>query len=226
MLTARYMQMGHSIRVVFFPLLAVLLLSGCRSTKFVGEGQTFGANQVKIDSRYYFRDLGDKQISAAKANGIDPIDNRDEAKRKVRQLRHVEETEYYKLDPMPHSIPYLTKEAHKLLKTIGKRFQKQLKRQGCRQHRIIATSMLRTRDDVTRLRKVNGNAAKNSAHMYGTTFDLSYTRFNRIDTEGEPVGNTVMANLLGEVIYQLRDEGRCWVIFERNQHCFHITSRR
>ena len=84
--------------------------------------------------------------------------------------------------------------------------------------------MLRTRADVNSLRKVNGNASKNSAHMYATTFDLSYTRFNRISTDGDPVNNDQMANYLGEVLLKLREDGKCRVIFERNQHCFHIMS--
>jgi len=33
-----------------------------------------------------------------------------------------------------------------------------------------------------------------------------------------------MANFLGEVLLGLRKDGRCGVIFERNQHCFHIMS--
>jgi hypothetical protein len=121
-------------------------------------------------------------------------------------------------------MPYLADGATKLLKTIGKKFQKKLKKNGYRAHRVIATSMLRTRADVASLRKVNGNAAKNSAHMYATTFDLSYTRFNRISTNGNPVNNDQMANFLGEVLLGLRKDGRCGVIFERNQHCFHIMS--
>jgi hypothetical protein len=85
---------------------------------------------------------------------------------------------------------------------------------------------LRTRDDVERLRKVNGNAVKNSAHMYATTFDLSYTRFERISTDGKPISNELMANLLGAVLGELREEGCCRVIFERNQHCFHVMSNK
>lgn len=203
---------------------AVLTLTSCHTTREVGEGQTFRLDQVQVDSRYAFRDHNTMTPERAKKMGILPIENRAEAARKVRRLKHITDTEYYKLDPMSHSIPYLAKGATKLLKTIGKDFQKELRRRGYRRHRVIATSMLRTREDVARLQKVNTNAVKTSAHLYATTFDLSYTRFNRISTDGKAVGNTEMANILGEVLHQLRADGRCRVIFERNQHCFHIMS--
>lgn len=210
---------GYVLWVAF-----VMVLTGCRSSKFVGEGQTFGVSQVSVSSQYAFKDPNITTLKIAERIGILPIENREEAKKKLRRLNHIEDTKYYKLDPMPHSMPYLADGATKLLKTIGKKFQKKLRKNGYRCHRVIATSMLRTRADVASLRKVNGNAAKNSAHMYATTFDLSYTRFNRISMDGKPVNNEQMANYLGEVLLGLREDGKCGVIFERNQHCFHIMS--
>lgn len=207
-------------------IIGVVLLTGCRSSQFVGEGQTFGSSNVGVRSEFWFKDYNTMTLDDARRIGILPIENRQEARRKVRRLNHIGDTRYYKLDPMTHSMPYLADGAKKLLKTIGKRFQKRLRKEGYREHRVIATSMLRTREDVEQLRKVNGNASKNSAHMYATTFDLSYTRFNRIDVKGNAVNNDKMANLLGEVLYDLRAEGRCRVIFERNQHCFHIMSSK
>lgn len=201
-------------------------ITGCHSSKFVGEGQTFGVSQANVSSMYAFKDPNITTLKIAERIGILPIENREEARKKVRCLNHIKDTKYYKLDPMTHSMPYLADGATKLLKTIGKKFQKKLKKNGYRAHRVIATSMLRTRADVASLRKVNGNAAKNSAHMYATTFDLSYTRFNRISTNGNPVNNDQMANFLGEVLLGLRKDGRCGVIFERNQHCFHIMSNK
>lgn len=215
--------MGKQIIYIMWVALAVVL-TGCHSSKFVGEGQTFGANSVNVSGAYAFKDANVMTLKEAERIGILPIENREEARKRVRHLNHITDTKYYKLDPMTHSIPYLADGAAKLLKTIGKKFQKKLKKNGYRQHRIIATSMLRTRADVNSLRKVNGNASKNSAHMYATTFDLSYTRFNRISTDGDPVNNDQMANYLGEVLLKLREDGKCRVIFERNQHCFHIMS--
>ena len=71
------------------------------------------------------------------------------------------------------------------LKEIAQKFQEELERAGYREHRIIITSIFRTREDVKALRETNSAASKNSAHMYGTTFDISFTRFNRTSMNGE-----------------------------------------
>lgn len=47
-------------------------------------------------------------------------------------------------------------------------------RKGLPSHSIIVTSVLRTGSSVKKLRKSNGNASANSAHVYGTTFDGIY----------------------------------------------------
>lgn len=210
----------------FLSVATVCLLTACHNSYVNREGQTFGVSQVNVQRDFWFKDYNTMTLKKARAIGIEPLENRDEARHKMRRLKRIEDSPYYKLDPMPHSMPYLAKGATKLLTTIGKRFQKELKKEGYRKHRIIVTSMLRTREDVARLQRVNGNAVKNSAHMYATTFDITYTRFNRIDTDGRPVSNELMANILGYVLGELRDEGKCRVIFERNQHCFHIMSNK
>ena len=187
-------------------------------------GTTFMDNHAAVRSQFHFKDRNSTSVEMAKKIGIEPCDTREEAEKKVKKLNYIESNRYYLVDKLTHSIPYLGDGAKKLLEDIGKGFQKKLRKLGFREHRIIVTSVLRTREDIARLQKVNGNAVKNSAHMYGTTFDLSYSRFNRLSLEGDMVDNTTMANILGEVIGDLRDKGRCCVIFERNQHCFHVMS--
>lgn len=59
---------------------------------------------------------------------------------------------------------------------------------GLNPNQIIVTSVLRTADDVKRLRRRNGNASANSAHAFGTTFDVSYRRFCKVeDPDGRPM---------------------------------------
>ncbi len=203
-------------------VVATLTLSSCHHTEEVVSGVTFRDDAVAMPSEYRFADLNGEQLSCAKRMGIsEPFATRKAIKR--RGLKEISSNADYLVDPLTHSTALLTPKAKRLLRDIGRTFRKELKKAGCREHRIIVTSLLRTREDVDRLRKVNGNAARNSSHMYGTTFDLSYTRYNRTSTEGNSVNNATMAVLLGEIISQLRSEGRCVVIFERNQHCFHIT---
>ena len=210
----------------FLWLLLPFLVSCSSWRHFDGEHQTFGPSAVTVASSWQFHDRNIMTPELVKAIGVEPIENREAANRLVRRLNLIADTRYYRLDPMEYSIPYLADGAERLLKDIGKRFQKKLRKRGFREHRIIVTSVLRTRDDVRRLVKVNGNASKNSAHMYATTFDLAYTRFDRISMKGNAVNNETMANILGEVLAELREKERCRVIFERQQRCFHVMSNR
>lgn len=203
-------------------VLVMLLLTSCHHTEEVVSGVTFRDDAVAMPREFRFADLNGEQLSCAKRMGIsEPFATRKAIRR--RGLKEISTCNDYLVDPLTHSTALLTPKAQRLLRDIGRTFRKELKKAGCRDHRIIVTSLLRTREDVDRLRKVNGNAARNSSHMYGTTFDLSYTRYNRISTKGDSVDNATMAVLLGEIIGKLRSQGRCVVIFERNQHCFHIT---
>ena len=237
----------HRYGLTALLLLTLLATTGCRSHKQLAKDETrqlphatvrterrdaridldnartFMNNATSVRERYHFRDLNGEQLAAATKYGITPVDNREQAERLKRKLNLIESNRYYLVDNLTHSIPYLTDGAQRLLEDIGKMFQHSLIHAGYRPHRIIVTSLLRTRDDVERLRQVNDNAARNSSHMYGTTFDLSYSRYNRVSMDGAPASNDVLAAFLGEVIYYLRERGRCCVIYERNQHCFHIT---
>lgn len=173
---------------------------------------------------FQFSDPNPHQLAAAKKYGIDPLEDRSELERVKRKLKHIEECEYYAVDPLTHSVPYLTRDAAKLLKDIGKQFQKKLKKHKMGKHKIIVTSVLRTKEDVRKLMKVNSNAVSNSAHCHATTFDLSYRRFKHV--EGAQANAAQMKYLLGEVLDELRAKGRCYVRYETKQTCLHITVRQ
>lgn len=197
------------------PLLALLfLLIGCASHR-VNVPETFP---------FQFSDPNPHQVAAAKKYGIEPLEDRSQLKDVKRRLKHIEECEYYAVDPLTHSVPYLTPKAAKLLKDIGKRFQKKLKKHKMGKHKIIVTSVLRTKEDVKNLMKVNSNAVSNSAHCHATTFDLSYRRFKQVD--GTQANAAQMKYLLGEVLDELRSKGRCYVRYETKQTCLHITVRQ
>ena len=72
---------------------------------------------------------------------------------------------------------------------------------------------------------MNKNATEESTHSFGTTFDISYGKFV-IDSLAEPYRTFEdLKNLLGEILYDMRAQGRCYVKFEYRQSCFHITAR-
>ncbi len=133
------------------------------------------------------------------------------------------------MDSLTHSIPYLIPGAASLLDTIGHNFLDSLTAKGLNPNKIIVTSVLRTQDDVKRLRRRNGNASPNSAHFYGTTFDVSWKRFQKIeDEDGRPlqdVSADTLKLVLSEVLRDLRKADKCYIKYELKQGCFHITTR-
>ena len=80
--------------------------------------------------------------------------------------------------------------------------------------------------DVKKLRKSNINSSKNSAHLYGTTFDISWVRYTKTDKD-DPIDldNGQLKMVLASVLRDLKRENRCYVKHERRQGCFHITVR-
>lgn len=177
-----------------------------------------------------FNDMNDEHLQAARAIGISrPIEDREAAEHMKRTLKEVKTCEYYKLDSLTHSIPYLVPKAHKLLENLGKNFLDSLANKGLNPYKVIATSVLRTESDVKRLKKSNVNASDNSAHRYGTTFDISYKRFDLVpDPDGYPlqeVRSDTLKMVLAEVLRDLQKEKACYVKYELKQGCFHITAR-
>ena len=116
--------------------------------------------------------------------------------------------------------------AKELLDEIGRAFQDSLEVQGAGSYRIIVTSVLRSRDDIKKLRQVNSNASNESAHRYGTTFDITYMRFDHYNNKYPyTIPDEKLKGILAEVLLQLRKEKKCWVKYEIKQGCFHITVR-
>ena len=93
-------------------------------------------------------------MPAAQQQGVTPVANREEAERRKNELVYVGADPYFCIDKnMTHSIPYLVPRAHDLLSDIGRNFLDSLYVKGSPLHRIIVSSILRTEDDVQRLRR-------------------------------------------------------------------------
>lgn len=176
-----------------------------------------------------FGDLNEVQLKAAKKWGISPIASREDALEIGDKLKEIVSCEYYAVDSLTHSIPFLVPKAAALVNTIGKNFIDSLRCKGLNPNKIIVTSVLRTKEDVKKLRRTNGNASKNSCHFYGTTFDVSWKRFVKVeDPDGRPmqdVSADTLKLVLSEVLRDLRKDERCYVKYELRQGCFHITVR-
>ncbi len=171
-----------------------------------------------------FKDLNDVHLEAATSLGINPIEDLSDIWAMNRPMVKIEPCKEYFVDELHHSVPYLVPEAADLLSEIGHRFNDTLEARGGGSYRIKVTSVLRTPETIKRLRRRNRNATQSSAHQYGTTFDISYAKFicdsiTVIRTQED------LKNLLGEILYDLRNDNRCYVKYERKQGCFHITTR-
>ena len=176
-----------------------------------------------------FPDTNSVQLAAARRWGVSPVMNRADAEARKRELVYIGSSPYYHVDPLRQSIPYLVPRAAVLLQDIGHAFFDSLYVKGVPLHRFIVTSVLRTKDDVQRLRHFNGNATENSCHLYGTTFDICYNRYETVeDPEGPPrraVRNDTLKFILSEVLRDMREQGRCFIKYEVKQGCFHMTVR-
>ena len=176
-----------------------------------------------------FGDLNEKHLNVAQAIGIRALSSREEAEKMKEQLQLITTNELYAVDSLTHSIPHLIPVAASLLDTIGHNFLDSLTAKGLNPNKIIVTSVLRTQDDVKRLRRRNDNASLNSAHFYGTTFDVSWKRFQKIeDEDGRPlqdVSTDTLKLVLSEVLRDLREADKCYIKYELKQGCFHITTR-
>ncbi|MCR5132170.1 MAG: DUF5715 family protein [Prevotella sp.] len=177
-----------------------------------------------------FPDLQEVQVISAKKWGVTPVQDRAEAESRKAELVYVGSNPYFFIEPLYWSIPYLVPKAAVLLQDIGRNFLDSLQVKGLPSHKIIVTSLLRTKEEVARMKHYNGNVSENSCHMYGTTFDIAYNRYLRVE-EDRPYSkqNTVadvrLKQILSEVLDDLRKEGRCWVKYEVKQGCFHATVR-
>ena len=172
-----------------------------------------------------FNDLQSKQIVSAQKLGITPL----KARRDVavylgqseldKKLIKISSNSLYYVRELTHSVPYLVPEAETLLSDIAREFQTI----SGTNSRFEVTSVLRTKEDVSKLQSRNSNATSNSCHCYATTFDISYVSF-KTDVL-RPKNNAELRDALSQAVYNLRKQGRCYVKFENNQKCYHITVR-
>ena len=168
-----------------------------------------------------FPDTNSVQLSAASKWGVSPVKNREDAEARKRELVYIGSNPYYHVDPLYSSIPYLVPRAAVLLQDIGQSFYDSLYNKGVPLHKFIVTSVLRSQEDVTKLRRRNGNATENSCHLYGTTFDICYNRYKTVeDPEGphrRQVRNDTLKWVLSEVLRDMRQQNRCYIKYEVKQ---------
>ncbi len=171
-----------------------------------------------------FPDSNHVQLKAAKHWGVPPVKNRSDAEARKSEVVYMGLSPYYALAHLDASIPYLVPRAAILLEDIGRSFLDSLQVKGLPLHRVVVSSVLRSEDDVARLRRSNKNATEQSCHLYGTTFDINYNVYEPVDTR-RSVPDDKLKFVLSEVLRDMRSQGRCYIKYEVKQPCFHITVR-
>ena len=197
--------------------------------RYLSEGEQRHRIRSVKDFLEAFPDTNDLQLTAANRWGVTPVRNRQDAEQRQTQLVYIGSSPYYTVENLTHSIPYLVPRAAILLEDIGRAFFDSLHVKGMPLHRLVVTSVLRTEEDVAKLRRQNKNATEKSCHLYGTTFDIVYIRYNVVD---DPDGKPHRASrddslkwVLAEVLRDARANERCYIKYEVKQPCFHITVR-
>lgn len=173
-----------------------------------------------------FKDLNEVHMAEAERIGIKPAATREEAEKVMKEMDEIASNEFYEVEELKHSIPYLVSPAAELLEDIGRNFQDSLRNLNASIYKIKVTSVTRTIDDVKNLKRRNSNSSENSAHRYGTTFDVSWARYTKVDENDTlNIDNDRLKMVLATVLRDLREENRCYIKHERKQGCFHITAR-
>lgn len=108
--------------------------------------------------------------------GIQPVTSDELLEEQMGKLDKIGSCRYYQVDELTHSIPYLVP-GREIIEDDWPEFSGFPFSKGLSSRKIIVTSVLRTTGNVKKLRKKNVNASANSAHVYGTTFDVAYARY-------------------------------------------------
>jgi hypothetical protein len=206
--------------------LAILLL-------IVSRGQPhsyFSTRCHDYRQKEFSRELNDRivdYLTQAKLKGSSPSSSDKELNNKISEgdLVKVRSGSLYIVDRMRFSHPAVTPGSKMLLDDIASRFREKTSRKGLPGAKFYITSMTRETGNLKLLRKYNSNTSRNSPHLYGNAFDISYKRFSARKMFLTNCDTKFMKEALAEVISQLRDENRCWATYERNQNCFHIVAR-
>lgn len=200
------------------------------------------------------RFLNPAQLAEARRLGIDATASADALvamERDGRLVRLPDSTNLWIVRHLDHSEPLLTPRARDVLDDVARRFQQRLADMGLPPYRLEVTSVLRTAAQQADLRRTNPNAAAETTHSYGTTFDIAYSAFAPpAQPIAEPSGaltaeerdvalhlaamhaelvaarrSRELMAVLGEVLIAMQGEGRVMVTLERLQPVYHLTAR-
>jgi hypothetical protein len=203
------------------------------------------------------RHLNAEHVAAARGNGVGPVRDSVHLAALVRRgdlVQLPDSTEWWVLRELDQSLPYVTPGTQAALEEIGRLFHARLDERKLPPFRLDVTSVLRTGQQQSSLRRRNPNAsATTSSHEFGTTLDIAYLSFAAPQSldhgslapgPDAQVGGQLRADLtarldslavqyaphlegeLGAVLQQLQRDGMVLPLRERSQPVYHITVAR
>lgn len=222
-------------KIILTSLLILSLFSFCKSKS----PETKGIDYVSVsylsntEMRALKANLNDKHIiEAHKSDLKKPLKDKktfyaDEENICDRaDLEKIETNKLYGVSRLTYSLPYVNEKSADFLDLLGERMKDSFEEKGISHYRFMLTSVLRTEKDQRLLQKVNANATpKETPHYFGTTFDISQTRF-MMGESNEAKYSYRLRNILARELIRLQEEGKCYVIIESREKCFHVTVRQ
>ena len=230
---ARFLKIcGFGIIGLCFVIIVINLIS----PQFIDSGYDyFFTHIVKVRCIDYKQDAFSRKlnnkipeyIGTSSFSGIRKCKDEKEILERVAQgkLVEIKNDNGFVVGEMSHSYPYLTKDARNLLVQIVIRFQEKISATRLKGSRFKITSMTRTTDKLKSLREINSNTSANSPHLYGNAFDIAYLRFSTRKLFLTYCDKNFLKEALAEVIWELREEKKCWATYEVKQSCFHVVAR-
>jgi len=190
----------------------------------------FSTRCLDYRQKDFSRKLNDRIVDysdRAKLKGINASKDEKELRKRISEgkLVKVRSCNSYVVEKMTYSYPFVTKDSKILLEEIARRLREKTSQKGLKGVRLIVTSMTRKTENIKSLRRNNQNASANSPHLYGNAFDISYKRFIVRKWILTNCDDKFLKEALAEVIWQLREEKKCWATYERGQNCFHVVCR-
>lgn len=167
------------------------------------------------------------------------------------RLVRLDDNDFYWVQELDYSVPYVTPEMAEALDEIGRRLHAALEDQDLPPFRFNVSSVLRTSQNQQDLRRINPNAARGvSAHEFGTTVDVVYHTYDFVPDSDELRSESTgldslftelrhrsmhgiamiywqeLQGLLGRILIDMQREGILLVTLEREQPVFHMTLAR
>lgn len=129
------------------------------------------------------------------------------------KLVKLHSNKFYIIRDANFSKPYILPKGYNFIERLSNKYSEQCKLEKIKYIPFTISSVTRSIKSVKHLTANNRNAIKNSAHLKGKTFDISWRAFNN---------NGKQLKVFINVLVEFTKKNKCFVKFENNG-CLHIT---